>query len=230
MSLPGPLSPYLGLGNVASLIDDATASIARAHRRPAALRRADVIVGESVLRGAKLSALLEDTTVDESPENFIRPHALLSPESSHQTAQIFLRAPLQILARLDVAAGGNGTPVATDGSARLNALSRIITADNVDGMLLAQVVHFEIASRELFGARSGIVGRVASRCAALATGVDPLGIAVPETYYYRHKSEYARALQLWKSGDTSGITTALEFGLRAWSAGGDEADGIARAA
>ncbi|WP_026196375.1 hypothetical protein [Corynebacterium lubricantis] len=230
MSVPGPLSPYLGLGNVASLIDEATASVARAHRRPAALRRSDVIVGESVLRGAKLSALLEGTTVEEEPENFIRPYALLSPESSGRTAQAFLRAPLQVFARLDVAAGGNGTPATSDGAARLNALARIITAENVEGMLLAQVVHFEIASRELFGPRSGVVGRVAGRAAAAATGADPLGIAVPETYYYRHKTEYAQALGAWKEANAEGSTSALEFGLRAWGVGGDEADGIAKAA
>lgn len=218
-----PLSPYLELPGVAPLVDRATASIARAHRRPAALRRADIIVGESVLRGARLSSLIDDTEV----EAYISPYALLSPETSAETARTMLRAPLQVLARLDVAAGGTGVPRGDQGPARLQALARLITHSGVDGMVLAQVVHAEIAGRQLFGVRSGVVGRVASRCVAVATGVDPLGIAVPETYYHRHRADYAAALGAWTHG---GQAETLEFLLRAWEAGGKEADGIAQAA
>lgn len=230
MNSPSPLSPYLGLGKVAALLDEASAAIAQAHRRPAALRRADIIVGESVLRGAKLSALVDGTNIEDTPEKYVSPYAVLSPESSSRTSQAFLRAPMQVFSRLDVAAGGNGTPEAADGAARLQALGKLITAPGVDGILLAQVVHFEVAAHKIFGERSTLIARVASRCAATATGADALGIAVPETYYYRHRGDYAQAVQSWRAGDEQGITRALEFGLRAWAAGGEEADGIAKAA
>ncbi|WIM67940.1 hypothetical protein QP027_00635 [Corynebacterium breve] len=223
MNSSDPLSPFQQLGDVAALIDDTTAAIAVAHRRPAALRRADIIVGESVLRGAKLSGMLDGAAV----EDMVSPYAVLSPETAAMTAQTFLRAPSQVFARLDVAAGGEGKP---SDPQRMEALARLITAPGVSGLLLAQVVHFEVAGRELFGSRSGVVGRVSSRCAALATGVDPLGICVPETYYNRHREDYAVALTGWVSGDRHAVTQALEFGLRAWIAGAEEADGIARAA
>ncbi|SES06402.1 hypothetical protein CCYS_01435 [Corynebacterium cystitidis DSM 20524] len=233
MPAHSPLSPYLELGDVPSLVGEATSTIARAHRRPAALRRAGVIVSESVLRGAKLSALLDG----EEIETHISPYAMLSPETAEAAARTFRRAPAQVFARLDVAAGGPGRSLADDGPARLTALARLITGSGGsggsaldDGLVLAAVVHCEIVGRELFGPRSGVVGRVAARCVLLASGVDPLGIAVPETYYHRHKADYAAVARGWATSSAVEVTDALEFMLRAFAAGGVEADGIAQAA
>ncbi|STC69446.1 hypothetical protein [Corynebacterium pilosum] len=226
MPAHSPLSPYLELGEVSSLVDEATSTIARAHRRPAALRRADVIVSESVLRGAKLSALLDGVEIAQH----VSPYAVLSPETSEATARTFRRAPAQVFARLDVAAGGPGYSLLDEGPARLQALARLVGSADDDGLVLAAVMHLEILGRQLFGPRSGVVARVAARCALLGSGVDPLGIAVPETYLHRHKADYAAVAQGWATGEEAAVTAGLEFMLRAFAAGGVEADGIAAAA
>ena len=63
MSAVDPLQPLLRLGEVAALADQARAAIAAVHRRPVSLRRAEVTGSESVLRGARTSALLDDPSV-----------------------------------------------------------------------------------------------------------------------------------------------------------------------
>ena len=67
---------------------------------------------------------------------------------------------------------------------------------------------------------------VAARAAAIHTGFDPRGFAVPETYLNRHRAAYREALMGYE--DTPAELFTLLF--NAWTAGAEEADGIARAA
>ncbi|MGV3249529.1 hypothetical protein ACEE00_11525, partial [Corynebacterium sp. 11254D007CR] len=91
----------------------------------------------------------------------------------------------------------------------------------------AQVVVSALAMSFCFGERSGLVGRMAGRAAAIATGLDPRGFAVPETYFSRHRQQYTETLQAYRAEDPFPL---LRLHLAAWEAGGKEADGIARAA
>lgn len=113
-------------------------------------------------------------------------------------------------------------------SARLQGLGRLIAQGGGPAfdLLLPSVVHAEIAAGEFFGPRSGLVARVASRLAAVHTGFDPRGFAVPEVYYTRHRAEYAAAVGNYRTA----LADALLTHLAAWTAGGKEADAIARAA
>ncbi len=92
--------------------------------------------------------------------------------------------------------------------------------------LLPVVLHAELAAYGVFGSRSHLIGMVAARIAAIHSGFDPRGFAVPETYYNRHRDEYWEAISAYP--EQPGKT--LEFLLKAWAAGGEEADGIARSA
>lgn len=235
MSATDPLSPLLALGEVAVLAERATAAIARVHRRPAALRKPELIVGESVLRGARTSTLIDGhpAPVDKEPAGAfgaaVSVYGLLAPGVIQDNAAVFRRSPANVVARMDVAAGGPGVPTSEDGPQRLQALARLLGDDRVNAAVLPQVVHAEIVARELFGERSGLIGRAASRLVAVATGVDPRGLAVPEIYLNRHRAEYREALAGW-SRDTEGMRAALEFLLRAWIQGAAEADAIVQAA
>ena len=71
----------------------------------------------------------------------------------------------------------------------------------------------ELEAGEFFGPRSGSIARVASRVTAVMTGFDPRGLAVPETYLHRYQDDPKDPV----------------FLLRAWEAGAEEAEGIARA-
>ncbi|GAB3711180.1 hypothetical protein [Corynebacterium nasicanis] len=229
MSAADPLQPLLRLGDVAALADSARQAIAAVHRRPVSLRRAEVTGSESVLRGARTSALLDDPSIrlGDEPTGVlglsISVSSMLAPDSLQSSARVFGRAPLQILARMSVLAGGGGRP---EGSPeRLQRLAALLTGDAHD-VLLPQVVHAEILAHALLGEHSGLVARAAGRLAAVSTGFDPRGLAVPETYLLRHRTEYLAAAQAWAEGSA---VEFLELSLRSWIAGAEEAEAIARA-
>ncbi|APT91760.1 hypothetical protein CPHO_01160 [Corynebacterium phocae] len=103
-----PFAPFLALPGVAESAQLAVESINRAHRCPAALRQADVISAESLLRGARVTA--PDIRITAGAETSA--YSLLAPELLTTTVRSYARAPLNFLARVDVAAGGPGTPAA----------------------------------------------------------------------------------------------------------------------
>lgn len=236
MSENDALSPLFRLPGVKESAEKAAAAIARAHRRPAGLRKFEVISAESLMRGARASVALDGHAIPPHPgpedmkegplASAVSVYSVAAPELLDATVRSFARAPLQVLARLDVAAGGTGIPAGE--SARLQRLGRLIAQGGGPAfdLLLPSVVHAEIAAGEFFGPRSGLVARVASRLAAVHTGFDPRGFAVPEVYYTRHRADYAAAVGNYRTA----LADALLTHLAAWTAGGKEADAIARAA
>ncbi|QGU06278.1 hypothetical protein COCCU_01590 [Corynebacterium occultum] len=234
MTVVDPLHPLLNLGEVAELHESARAAIAAVHRRPVSLRHPEVTGSESVLRGARLSTLIDGHDIDLGSEpagplgQAISCYSLLAPGKLESSARTFGRAPLQVLARMDVLAGGDGVPVAAAGATRLRTLTQVIVGGAHDG-LLPQIVHGEIASAQIFGPRSGLVARAACRLAAVHSGFDPRGLAVPESYLNRHRREYAMALAGF-GGGPEGVGVFLELMFRAWEAGAAEAEAIAQAA
>lgn len=233
MASADPLLPLLSLGEVAPLADAATRAIAAVHRRPVSLRRPEVTGAESVLRGARTSTLLDGAppTRDLQPTGAlgraVSVYGLLAPDRLEASARTFRRAPLQVLARMDTLAGGTGIPAVEGGAERLRVLAEVISS-GAHAALLPQVVHGEVLSHRLFGANSGVVARAASRLAAVTTGFDPRGLAVPEPWLNRHRSGYGSAVAAFVEGP-EGVGQFLEFTLRSWIAGAEEAESIAQA-
>ncbi|MBK4151854.1 oxidoreductase [Corynebacterium macginleyi] len=236
MSENDALSPLFRLPGVQEGAEKAAAAIARAHRRPAGLRRYEVISAESLMRGARASVALDGYAIPPHPgpgdvksgplAGAVSAYSMAAPEVVNSTVRTFARAPLQVFARIDVAAGGNGIP--SGDSARLQGLACLIAQGSGPAFrdLLPSVVHAEIAAGEFFGPRSGVVARVAARLAAMHTGFDPRGFAVPEVYFHRHSKAYQQCRANYR--DRPG--EVVLFHLAAWAVGGKEADAIARAA
>ena len=208
MSFAHPLDALATVAGVADAEQRASAAIAAVHRRPVNLRRSEITSSESAVRGARLSALLSGGSEDAE----VSAYSLLAPAQLQATARTFQRAPLQVLARLDALLGGSGTPLS--GASRLSTLAQLIVGPaHPRAGLLPIFVHMELEAGEFFGPRSGSIARVASRVTAVMTGFDPRGLAVPETYLHRHQDDPKDPV----------------FLLRAWEAGAEEAEGIARA-
>lgn len=229
MSAVDPLQPLLQLGDVASLATAAVAAVAVVHRRPVSLRRADVTGAESVLRGARASALIEDPSACDRSEPVgvlgasMSISTMLAPDSLQSSARVFSRAPLQVLSRMSMLSGGSGRP--EDAPDRLQRLARLIS-EGAHDVLLPQVVHAELLTHEPFGERSGLIARAAARLSAVTSGLDPRGLAVPEPYLLRHRDDYFAAAEAWRQGSA---VEFLELSLRSWIAGAEEAEAIARA-
>lgn len=217
-----PLAHLLARAEVEEALGKARMAINAVHRRPVNLRKAEVTSSEAVLRGAKVAA---DLAAELTEQQVISAFSLLAPGKVDESARVFLRSPLQIFARIDVALGGTGQPVCAP--EELELLGHVISAAK-DNPLLAAVVEGEIASKAFFGTRSATSGKVAARLAAVASGLDPRGLCVPETYFRRHKDEFAEAVENFRSPD--GVGNYIVLHLAAWEAGAAEAESIAKAA
>ncbi|GAB3944485.1 hypothetical protein [Corynebacterium tapiri] len=211
----------LQVGDLQALHDQARADIATVHRRPPVLRRGEVIAAESALRGARLSARIEQRELGKTD---LRVYGLLAPNSVEAAARVALREPAHALARLSVLAGGQATP-APGAAERARQLSRTIAQSELEPLLLCAVAYGEIAGRQLCGQHSAVVARVFMRLLARANGADPAGICVPEVWFSRHRTEVHG---LAKSYAQDPIPL-LEGVLCAWSAGAAEAESIVAA-
>ncbi|MFD1859472.1 oxidoreductase [Aeromicrobium camelliae] len=113
------------------------------------------------------------------------------------------RSPVQALARLHaIAAAGSvpdedlGRPINPDGVARLTALARMLaTPTRAPALVVAALVHAEIADAGAFVSHNGVVARAAERLVWVAKGVDPASVTVPEAGHVGDAPAYFAALK-----------------------------------
>jgi Fic family protein len=163
-------------------------------------------------------------------ERVLRGAVSATAETEH-IGPLVTTAPLQALARLHVAAAadllpadqlgrprvGNETsgeftdlgppPAADQVAARLEALVRILMQHGeIPTVLVAAVVHAEIAALRPFVRGNGLVARAMERAIVQACGLDPTGVAVPEV---GHRSQggpaYLGALTAYATGSRQGV-------------------------
>lgn len=186
---------------------------------------------ESLLIGAHASAALEGSasTLEQVREGH-----------GDETAQAALRVstgvlalvptlastPLQALARLHALAGAGvvgddllGRPVNAEASERLGALSRSILSTQVPALLVAAVVHAEIATVAPFASHNGIVARAAERLVLVTRGVDPASVVVPEAGHLALRAQYESNLKGYAVGGRNGLHSWLLYAAQAYSAG-----------
>lgn len=201
-------------------LERATDAIEAVHRRPVNLRKVAITSSESAVRGAKTASKLSDQ--DQSV--CLKAYSVLAPDSVDATCRTLRRAPLQVLARVDVLAGGNGRPDAGQAGAA-QELAAVLSQDPHPGVIPALVLP-TIAGQAMFAERSLLVALVAARAAANTFGFDPRGLCVPEPYYLRHKQQF---LTLVRSALDSGEAMGewIAFNCEAFEAGAKEAEGIA---
>src|SRR5262249_38532250 len=148
------------------------------------------------------------------------------------------RAPLQALARLHLLAASDlvdnqeqlGRPRPADGiGARLDLLAQTVTTSTTPGPVIAAVVHGELLTFPPFGSADGVVARAASRLVAVATGLDPHNLGVPEVSWLRRASGYPGAATEFAGGTAEGVGRWLIMCCEAFEAGAREATSIATA-
>jgi Fic family protein len=157
--------------------------------------------------------------------------AVQATAESEHVVGLVLSAPWQALARLHVAAMAGvleplhvGRPRAVgevarelvevgpppeDVSGRLAGLVAICGAagsPGVPGLVVAALVHAEVATLRPFVRGNGVVARAAERAVLQATGLDPTGVAVPEVGHLRGGlAPYVGALTAYASGSPEGV-------------------------
>ncbi|HSV67077.1 MAG TPA: oxidoreductase [Mycobacteriales bacterium] len=245
---PDALAALLDLPGVRDAAEGSRVAVDRllAHR---ALRRSSAAVSaESALRGARASAALDGVDVpladvragvvaDPVVQGALRVSAELG-----RLAGTWVRAPLQVLARLHVLAAADllpeaelGRPVAgVEIAVRLDGLAGLVTAQSAGpsagpAVLLAAVVHGELRALAPFRAGSGVVARAAARLTTISRGLDPKALAVPEVGHMELKGEYDETLAGYLTGEPDGVAAWLRHCCAAAELGAREGLAICEA-
>ncbi|OEU90508.1 oxidoreductase [Streptomyces abyssalis] len=173
--------------------------------------------------------------------------ALRTTAEAGQLLDVWGQSPLRVLARLHLVAAGGAGPGGTAGrprlkgepvtgpglesqppdadevAARLDALARIVVdGSEAPALVLASVVHGELATLRPFGSYNGLVARAAERVVLVGSGLDPKSICPAEVGQAEQGWDaYERALGGYASGTPEGMAawighcgTALELGAR----------------
>ena len=188
-----PLARLTSLEGVASAMAAARDGIDALLRDRGLRKTAPDLTGESLLRGAHASAVLEGSGADleQVRSGNADAVALASVRLSTELlglAPVLGASPLQAFARMHTLAGKGevdeetlGRPRDAGSAARVNDLARTLLAPTTaPALVVAAVVHAELATAAPFVSHNGLVARAAERLVLVARGVDPKALVVPE--------------------------------------------------
>ena len=233
---PDPLAPLLALPGVRDAADAARAAVDRLLGHRVLRRESARVSGESALRGARASAALAGVDV---PLAELRGGGVADPVVQGalrvsiglgSMVETWGRAPGQVLARLHVLAAADlvaadalGRPSAQAGP-RMGGLLALLTGDTgAPAVVVAAVVHGELAALRPFGTADGVVARAAARLTGVARGLDPKAVSVPEVGFVELGVQaYEQALAGYAAGDAEGLAGWLVHCCRATEHGAVE--------
>ncbi|MCT2589909.1 Fic family protein [Streptomyces sp. N2-109] len=185
--------------------------------------------------------------------------ALRVTAESGQLLDVWRQSPLRVLARLHlVAAGGAASgesvgrprlagetvagpeagrepevalPTAEEVSARLDALSGLVVAGtSAPALVLAAVVHGELATLRPFVSHNGVVARAAERIVLVGSGLDPKSVSPAEVGHAEAGvGAYRRALGRYASGAPGGVAEWIAHCGRAAELGARESTAVCEA-
>jgi hypothetical protein len=137
--------------------------------------------------------------------------------------------PLQAVAWLHTLAGKGvvpdadlGRPRDASGAGRLRDLGRLLTEPTAaPALLVAAVVHAEIAAAAPFASHNGIVARATERLVLVARGVDAKSLTVPEAGHLSLRAEYESNLRGYRTGGAAGVHAWLLYAAEAYARGAE---------
>jgi len=229
-----PLAWLVSLEGVASAFAAARDGIDVMLRDRGLRRTSPDTTGESLLRGAHASAVLEGsastlTDVRESGGDEIARDAVRVSVELLSLVPVLRQTPLQAFARLHALAASGALPAdqlgrPRDAAAveRLRGLADVLLTDrSTPALVLAAIVHADLATVAPFGSHNGIVARAAERLVLVARGVDPTSLVVPEAGHLALRAAYESNLRGYASGQRSGIHSWLLYAAEAYAAGAE---------
>jgi hypothetical protein len=219
-----PLGPLLRLEGVPSAFAASRDGI-DALLRDRGLRRTTAgQTAESLLVGAHASAVLEGSESsldsvragagDEIAADAVRVSVhLLSLVPTMRTS------PLQALARLHGLASGaedSGRPRDAESLARLQGVGRLLSSTTTaPALLVAAVVHADLATAAPFPSHNGIIARAAERLLWVIRGVDERSVLVPEAGHLALRPAYESNLRAYRDGGPAGVHAWLRYAAEA---------------
>ena len=239
-SSPDPLARLAALEGVPSALAAARDGIDAMLRDRGLRRTSPETTTESLLRGAAASAVLEGSAstlgdVREGRGDDVAADAVRVSTELLGLAPLLSRAPLQALARIHALAAG-GLPVdqrgrpRPGGADRLRGVAELLTGPTAaPALLVAAVVHAELATAAPFPSHNGLVARAAERLVLVQRGVDEKSLVVPEAGHLALRAAYESNLRGYAEGGPAGVHSWLLYAAEAYAAGA-EASPLRRAA
>jgi hypothetical protein len=225
-----PLARLAGLEGVGSAYAASRDGIDALLRDRGLRRTTPELTADSLLRGAHASGVLEGSTstledvrtgaADEVAQSAVRVSTELLG-----VLPTLASSPLQAVARLHTLAGKGvvadvdlGRPRDADSAARLHDLARLLTEPTrAPALLVAAVVHAEIAAAAPFVSHNGLVARAAERLLLVARGVDVKSLTVPEAGHLSLRREYESNLRGYRDGGAAGVHAWLLYAAEAYA-------------
>ncbi|MDP3968414.1 MAG: oxidoreductase [Nocardioides sp.] len=186
---------------------------------------------ESLLRGAHASAVLEGSTStlaelrDGGGDQVARDAVRVSTELLG-LVPVLAQSPLQAFARIHaLAATGSlpeeelGRPRDAESAQRLQGLSQLLLAESeAPALVVAAVVHADLATAAPFASHNGIVARAVERLVLVARGVDEKSLVVPEAGHLALRAAYESNLRGYREGGRPGVHSWLLYAAEAYAA------------
>jgi hypothetical protein len=251
--LSDPLAPLMQLPGVETAARRARDAVVTLHHHPVNQTGWAASAADAALRAARASAALDGTRLSAGEQGLGDRHAddragngngvitdpvlvgaVRAVEATGRLLGIWRSAPLQALAQLHLLAAADLTPNALGrpaaGSGRLALLAELVAGGTAaPAPVLAAVVHGELLALAPFPSANGVVARAAARLTAIASGLDPHGLAVPEVGHLRAEAEYRRAAAGFAEGTPEGLGTWIRHCCAQWETGAREGKSIADA-
>ncbi|GAB3130951.1 Fic family protein [Microbispora hainanensis] len=243
-----PLTAIAGLPGVPEAVQEAREAVDRLYRHRVLRRRSPEVSAESALRGARASAAIEGVDVPLEPlrtgevTDPVVQGALRASAELGRLAPTWRSAPRQVLARLHALAAAGLTadpgrprtepttadplglgpaPGPEETAARMSALAGLVANSTAPALVLAAIVHAELAVLRPFGVADGLVARAAERLTLVDLGLDPKSLAAVEVGHADLGDAYAEGLRAYLTGTGEGVGTwvrhcasAVVYGVR----------------
>ncbi|GII01575.1 oxidoreductase [Planobispora takensis] len=250
-----PLAVIAELPGVPEAVAGVREAVDRLYRHRVLRRKSPEVSARSALHGARASAALDgvDVPLEAIPEvtDPVVQGALRVSAELGRLGSVWRTAPRQALARLHTLAavgltedlgrpraraeasdplGLGAAPGPGETVTRVDGLVGLVTSGSkAPALVLAAIVHAELAVLRPFGTADGIVARAAERLTLVEFGLDPKSLAAVELGHLELGEAYGESLRAYLTGTAEGVAQWVRHCAEATTLGVREATAICEA-
>jgi hypothetical protein len=231
-----PFSAVAALSGVGVAAAHARDAVDALLRQPAVRQDAARVAAEAAVRGARASAALDGAAAEDLGDPVVQ-GALRATAEVPALAAVWSAAPGQALARIHLLAAKDltrspdalGRPRDGIDRVRFDQLLRLVVAPTAaPAVVVAALVHGELATIRPFGFADGVTARVAERVVLVARGVDIKSVSVPEAGHAELARAYGQLLEAYATGAPDGVGAWVRHCCEAYARGAEEGIAICR--
>ena len=227
---------------VAAAVETARSAITALRRHPANRTGWPRTAAAAAVRAARASAALDGAplVLDQATEMVTDPilaGSLRAGAAIGSLTTVWQRAPMQALARLHTLAAADlvprdelGRPSTPGAGGGLADLAGLVLSGRWPAPVQVALVHGGLLALAPFGPADGVVARAAARLTMITSGLDPVGLGVPEVAHLRAPAAYSSLAADFATGERDGVLAWVLEICRCLTVGAREGVSIADSA